>query len=134
MRGVLVAALAAVSLLSACANSAPPAKGAKAAPKPYSRDPYPSTYHAYPGVPTLITNVTIFDGEGGRIDKGSVLFADGKVVEVGQQVAAPEGATVIDGQGKWVTPGIIDIHSHLGDYPSPGVDAHSDGNEITGPV
>src|SRR3546814_7234405 len=62
----------------------------------------------YPGVPTLVTNVTIYDGEGGRNDNGSVLFADGKIVELGQTVAAPEGATVIDGTGKWVTPGIIE--------------------------
>ncbi len=40
----------------------------------------------------------------------------------------------VDGTGKFVTPGIIDIHSHLGDYPSPGVDANSDGNEATDPV
>jgi imidazolonepropionase-like amidohydrolase len=81
-----------------------------------------------------VTNVTIYDGEGGRIENGSVLFAEGKIVSVGQTVAAPAGATVIDGRGKWVTPGIIDIHSHLGDYPSPAVEAHSDGNEVTGPV
>ncbi|NWP05681.1 amidohydrolase, partial [Escherichia coli] len=54
-------------------------------------------------------------------------------VAVGQNLAA-DGATVIDGQGKYVTPGVIDIHSHLGDYPSPGVQANSDGNEMTGPV
>jgi imidazolonepropionase-like amidohydrolase len=41
---------------------------------------------------------------------------------------------MIDGTGKWVTPGVIDIHSHLGDYPSPAIDALADGNEITGPV
>jgi imidazolonepropionase-like amidohydrolase len=104
------------------------------APVPYSRDPYPSTYHAYPGVPTLVTNVTIYDGEGGRINGGQVLFADGKIVAVGQTVDAPAGVTTIDGTGKWVTPGVIDVHSHLGDYPSPSVQAHSDGNEATGPV
>ncbi len=102
--------------------------------KGYDHDPYPSTYRPYPGQPTLVTNVTILDGEGGRIDGGSILFRDGKIVEVAQTIAAPAGATVIDGQGKWVTPGIIDVHSHLGDYPSPGVDANSDGNEMTGPV
>lgn len=102
--------------------------------KGYGHDPYPSTYRAYPGRATLVTNVTIYDGEGGRIDKGSVLFRDGKIVEVGQSIAPADGVTVIDGQGKWVTPGIIDVHSHLGDYPSPGVEAHSDGNEMTGPV
>jgi imidazolonepropionase-like amidohydrolase len=46
----------------------------------------------------------------------------------------PAGAQVIDGTGKWVTPGIIDVHSHLGDYPAPGVASHSDGNEATAPA
>ncbi|MEK6636568.1 MAG: amidohydrolase [Pseudomonadota bacterium] len=101
---------------------------------PLNKDPYPSTYRAYGGVETVITGVTIYDGEGGRIDNGSVLFRDGKIVEVGAKVDAPTGATIINGTGKWVTPGIIDVHSHLGDYPSPGVDANSDGNEVTGPV
>ena len=47
---------------------------------------------------------------------------------------APADATAIDAQGKWVTPGIIDMHSHLGVYASPGVDATQDGNEVTAPV
>jgi imidazolonepropionase-like amidohydrolase len=51
---------------------------------------------------------------------------------VGASVQAPADATVVDGTGKWVTPGIIDAHSHLGVYPSPGVDAN-DGNEMTDP-
>jgi imidazolonepropionase-like amidohydrolase len=101
---------------------------------PLNKDPYPSTYKPYAGVVTLITGVTIYDGEGGRIENGSVLFRDGKIVEVGAKIDAPSGATVINGAGKWVTPGIIDIHSHLGDYPSPSVEANSDGNEVTGPV
>jgi imidazolonepropionase-like amidohydrolase len=101
---------------------------------PLNKDPYPSTYKPYAGVVTLITGVTIYDGEGGRIENGSVLFRDGKIVEVGAKIDAPLGATVINGAGKWVTPGIIDIHSHLGDYPSPSVEANSDGNEVTGPV
>jgi imidazolonepropionase-like amidohydrolase len=131
------AALAAASLLAACAQTTPapaPKAAPKAKPIPYSRDPYPSTYHVYPGVPTLISNVTIYDGEGGRIDNGQILFSEGKVVAVGPTVEAPAGATLIDGNGKWVTPGIIDIHSHLGDYPSPSVEAHQDGNEVTGAV
>jgi len=41
---------------------------------------------------------------------------------------------VVDAGGLWVTPGIIDVHSHLGVYPSPGVKAVSDGNEATAPV
>lgn len=134
----------AAASLAACAASAEdkPKSASSDAPAPrgpgkgkgFDHNPYPSTYKAYPGVPTLLTNVTVLDGEGGRIDNGAVLFRDGKIAEVGQSIAAPEGTTVIDGRGKYVTPGVIDVHSHLGDYPSPGVQAHSDGNEITGPV
>lgn len=136
-----VAAAAGLAACSASAEDKPksaasdaPAQRGPGKGKGYAHDPYPSTYRAYPGLPTLLTNVTIFDGEGGRIDNGAVLFRDGKIAEVGQSIAAPEGAQVIDGRGKYVTPGVIDVHSHLGDYPSPGVQAHSDGNEMTGPV
>jgi imidazolonepropionase-like amidohydrolase len=132
-------ALAAVFAAAGCARSDPPQSASAPAPrKPpptYSHDPYPSTYHRYPGVVTAITGATVFDGEGGRIDNGTVVLADGLVQAVGgPDMAIPEGATRIDGRGKWVTPGIIDVHSHLGDYPSPGVEANSDGNEVTGPV
>ena len=41
---------------------------------------------------------------------------------------------MIDADGRWITPGLIDVHSHLGVYPSPGAKAHSDGNEKTKPV
>jgi imidazolonepropionase-like amidohydrolase len=102
---------------------------------PLNKDPYPSTYKPYAGVPTAIRGVTIFDGEGGRIDNGVIFFSGGKISSIGgPETPIPADISVFDGTGKWVTPGIIDVHSHLGDYPSPGVDAHSDGNEITGPV
>ena len=53
----------------------------------------------------------------------SVVFADGAIVATGDaSLAAPAGAIAIDGTGKFVTPGIIDVHSHLGDYPSPGTE------------
>ncbi|WP_407985038.1 amidohydrolase [Pontixanthobacter aestiaquae] len=97
--------------------------------------PYASTYTPYPGAPTALVGATIYDGAGGRIDGGTVLFADGKIVGVGgSELAIPSGYTRIDGTGKFVTPGIIDIHSHLGNYPSPSVQAHSDGNEATSPT
>ena len=132
---LIMAGLAGAAALAGCGErSAPQSAAAKAPPALFSHDPYPSTYRAYPGVPTLVTNVTIFDGEGGRIDGGQILFADGKIVALGRTVNAPAGVTSIDGTGKWVTPGIVDIHSHLGDYPSPGVQANSDGNEATAPV
>jgi imidazolonepropionase-like amidohydrolase len=141
-----LATVAVAALLAGCASdgggrpqsaSAKSGKSTGKGPgigKAFSHDPFPSTYKRYPGTPTLVTHVTIFDGEGGKIDDGSVLFADGKIVALGQTVAAPAGATVIDGTGKTLTPGIIDIHSHLGDYPTPSVPALSDGNEATGPI
>ncbi|WP_164117281.1 amidohydrolase [Sphingorhabdus sp. Alg239-R122] len=101
----------------------------------FSDNPYPSTYKPYPSAATVITGATVYDGEGGRIDSGVVFLSGGKIVSVGgPDTAIPDGATVLDGTGKYVTPGIIDVHSHLGNYPSPSVDAVSDGNEVTGPV
>ncbi len=136
--GFGAAALAA--LLAGCSTTptsqAPAANTPPAQPeRRVAADPYPSTYRPYRGVPTAITNVTIFDGEGGRIDNGVVVLAEGRIQAIGgADTAIPDGATRIDGQGRYVTPGVIDIHSHLGDYPSPSVDAHSDGNEVTSPV
>ncbi|MPS71166.1 MAG: amidohydrolase [Novosphingobium sp.] len=98
-------------------------------------DPYPSTYRSYPGTATALVGATVYDGRGGRIDNGVVLFRDGKLQAVGgADMAIPDGYTRIDGTGKFVTPGVIDIHSHLGVYPSPGVDALADGNEMTSPT
>ena len=124
--------------LMACSNAEGP-KTASATPvaKPAEKlpAPFPSTYKAYPGVATAIRNVTVYDGEGGKIDNGVVFMTAGKISSVGgPETAIPAGVMVIDGTGKFVTPGIIDIHSHLGDYPTPSVEAHSDGNEATSPT
>ncbi|MFN3608253.1 MAG: amidohydrolase [Hyphomonas sp.] len=118
-------------VLSACGGS-----GDSEKPDETSRvfDPFPSTYTAYPSGATLITGATVLDGKGGLIEGGNVLIEGGKITAVGADVTAPEGAATINAAGKWVTPGIIDNHSHLGAYPSPGVEAHGDGNEISGPV
>ncbi len=123
-------ALAACSATGSADTESVSKKGAAAAETPFA-----STYSRYPGAPTALVGATVFDGAGNRIDNGTVLFADGKVAAVGDSnLTIPEGYTRIDGTGKYVTPGIIDIHSHLGDYPSPSVDAHSDGNEATSPT
>jgi imidazolonepropionase-like amidohydrolase len=96
-------------------------------------EPYPSTYSPLPSGPTLITHATILTGTGERLDNASLLITGGKIAFVGDG-NAPEGTTTIDANGRWVTPGLIDVHSHLGVYASPGVKAHSDGNEMTSPT
>jgi len=92
-------------------------------------DPFPSTYTPFPSRPTVIRNVNILTAAGPIIRNGAILLRNGKIAAVGASVDAPAGAIVIDGAGKYVTPGIIDDHSHLGVYAAPGVDALSDGNE-----
>jgi len=97
-----------------------------------NKNPFPSTYQALPYQNTLFTNATVLTGTGERIDNADVLIVDGKIKQVGVDLSAT-GIETIDAQGKWITPGIIDVHSHLGVYPSPSVESHSDGNEMTSP-
>ena len=63
---------------------------------------------------TLIRNATILTVTNGTIENGSVLIRGSKIAAVGRDVSAPANATVIDGTGKFVLPGIIDTHSHTG--------------------
>jgi imidazolonepropionase-like amidohydrolase len=123
---VLLALLAlAFPTLAAAAGPAPPA------------DPYASTYKPRPSRPVLIIHATVLTAVGDRIEDGSVLLRDGKIAGVGrgaQTIQAPADAVVVDAKGKWVTPGLIDAHSHIGVYASPEVPAHEDGNELTDPI
>ncbi|HEX7029532.1 MAG TPA: amidohydrolase [Gammaproteobacteria bacterium] len=96
-------------------------------------DAYASTYEPMPSEPVLIVNATIYTGTGEKIEDGELLMRDGRIAAVGTSVDAPEGVKTIDAKGGFVTPGIIDVHSHIGDYAVPGVDAHADGNEMTSP-
>ena len=116
--------MAAFSLLAAaCDNDAEDDSGA----------PFASRYQPLAGESTLLAGAIVLTGSGERLDDADVLFADGKIVAVGAGLSA-DGASVVDASGMWVTPGIIDVHSHLGVYPSPGTASHSDGNEATAPV
>ena len=122
-------------------NTQPPRSSAdsagsvgRGALSPPNADPFPSTYVPYPGRTTVIRAVNIFTAAGPLIRNGAILLQNGKVAAIGQSVDAPADAVVIDGAGKYVTPGLIDNHSHLGVYASPGVNALSDGNEATSPV
>jgi imidazolonepropionase-like amidohydrolase len=95
---------------------------------------FASTYQPLPSEATFITNAHIIDGAGGEIESGSILITNGRITAIGETIDAGSAAITIDAGGKYVTPGIIDIHSHLGNYPSPSVRAHGDGNEVTSPV
>ncbi|HEX3160212.1 MAG TPA: amidohydrolase [Gemmatimonadaceae bacterium] len=114
----------------AAAKPGAPGAGALSVPE---ANPYPSTYTPFASRPTVIRNVNIFTAAGPLVRNGAIYLRDGKVVQVGQAVNAPADAVVIDGGGRYVTPGIIDDHSHLGVYPAPGGQALSDGNEATNP-
>jgi imidazolonepropionase-like amidohydrolase len=104
-----------VSLLFALAAMTMPAAAKPSLPP----DPFPSTYKPLPRQDTLIVNATILDGEGKRIDNGALFLKDGKVAAIGASLAAPDNATVIDAGGRWVTPGIVDMHSHMGQASLP---------------
>jgi imidazolonepropionase-like amidohydrolase len=97
-------------------------------------EPFPSTYQVPVNPPLLIQGATVLTGTGVRLDGADVLIANGRVQAVGTGLVAPADARIIDAHGRWVTPGIIDIHSHLGVYAVPAVKGLDDGNEATNPV
>ena len=104
----------AAAFLAGCASAPPPKPTAAKPDAGFTADPYPSTYQRVMSPPVLIQRATVLTGTGTRIDGGDVLLRDGKIVAVGANLDAPADAVRVDATGKWVTPGIIDIHSHLG--------------------
>lgn len=143
MKSLLKASILSLGALSLSVSAAVQAKDKKdkndkgddAPIAAVKEDPFPSTYRPYSSTATAIKNVTIFDGKGGQINNGVIFMAGGQIRAVGDaNTPIPADILVFDGQGKFVTPGIIDVHSHVGNYPVPSVDAHSDGNEVTAPV
>jgi len=74
----------------------------------------------------LIKNAVVMTVTHGKIPNGSVFIKDGKIAAVGENVTAPAGATVVDAGGKYLTPGIVDSHSHIA--------LDEDVNEATSPI
>lgn len=74
-----------------------------------------------------ITGGTVYPVSGPRIERGTVLIRDGKIVAVGAGVSVPGGTRVIDATGKWVTPGLIHAQSSLGLSQVGSVDGTNEG-------
>jgi imidazolonepropionase-like amidohydrolase len=74
----------------------------------------------------VIKNAVVMTVTHGNIKNGSIYIKDGKISAVGESVNAPAGTAVIDAGGKYVTPGIVDSHSHIA--------LDDDVNEATSPI
>jgi len=123
-------------LLIAAAACMTAVLSAQSASAPLLPNPYPSTYQPLPRVDSLIEHATILDGAGHKLEDASLLLRDGKVAAMGAHVTAPAGIKTIDAKGRWVTPGLVDVHSHIGDFPTPFTledENHSDVNEDSSP-
>ncbi|MDX2056543.1 MAG: amidohydrolase family protein [Gemmatimonadales bacterium] len=130
---VLAVALAGAGLTADLAAQAPTAER-NTDTLSIDRPQYPSTYRRRPNPPVVIRNATILTATGSELRNASILFQDGRITAIGDVGQIPAGAQVVDGTGKFVTPGIIDTHSHIGVYAAPGTSAEQDGNEATNPV
>jgi imidazolonepropionase-like amidohydrolase len=83
---------------------------------------------------TLIRGGTLLTVTHGTLEKSDLLIEDGRIAAIGRNLKAPAAAQVIDVTGRFVLPGIVDTHSHMGVYPWPSAPANSDGNEMTDPI
>lgn len=119
--------LALAAALSGCQDKGPQKEFVS-----IEKNPYPSTYKPVSNKSVLITDATVLTGTGERLESADVYIVDGKIQQVGKDLAV-QADTTVNAAGKWVTPGIIDVHSHLGAYPSPSVESHQDGNEMISP-
>ena len=90
--------------------------------------------HKASAPPFVIHNVTIMTADGTTIPRGWISVSDGLIDGMGEGAPLATTHHVIDGAGGFVTPGIVDTHSHIGVYPVPSAKAHGDGNEMVTPV
>ncbi|MCA9714613.1 MAG: amidohydrolase family protein, partial [Myxococcales bacterium] len=130
-RAALVALASCLALATSCASRSQP---------PATRAPATQTYTQggstqERAAPLLLHGARIMTGAGVIYPRGELLIVDDEIVAVGVTVDdVPAGTRRIDVAGKTITPGIIDTHSHMGVYASPGFTAHADGNEMVSPT
>jgi imidazolonepropionase-like amidohydrolase len=136
MRGRAFALVAALSVAGCAAGERPQPSATPAVERVPAAvpDAFPSRYRAPAAPKVALSGATVLTAAGDEISNGTVLMENGKIVAVGAGLSVPEGYAVVDAQGKWVTPGVIDAHSHLGVWAQPdSVDALNDVNEMTDP-
>lgn len=124
-----------VASLGACTKRTGATTTTAEPPMPRTQAEKPSPSPSPPAEPRLLLRgARVMTAAGVIYPEGDVLVAGDTIEAVGAQLQAPDDATIIDVHGKVITPGLIDTHSHIGVYASPGFSGHSDGNEATTPV
>ena len=124
-------------LVSSCAAPKTEAQGPKVSPLPERTYPTGACDFAPANDSplTIITGAKLFPISAPPIESGYIVLENGKITAIGDGEAPQrDNAIVIDATGSFITPGVIDTHSHMGVYSNPSVRAHSDGNEMVGPV
>jgi len=83
-----------------------------------------------------ITGGHVVPVEGDPVDGGTVLIIDGRIAAIGRpgRLRPPPDVTMVDATGRWVLPGLVDAHTHLGAREEGEGWAGHDTNELTGPV
>ena len=83
-------------------------RGSEAAPSPINETPQAAQSRV-----VALRGGTVLTATKGTIPNGTVVIRDGKIAAVGANISIPSDAEVIDTTGQFVSPGIIDAHSHI---------------------
>ncbi|MDI6808729.1 MAG: amidohydrolase [Candidatus Eisenbacteria bacterium] len=84
--------------------------------------------------PIAVKGATIYTVTKGIIVNGTIIFQNGKIKDIGNDLKLSKDVEVVDGTGRVVIPGLVETHSHLGLYSYPEIEANSEGNEATDPI